>query len=129
MGRPKKNRRKAPEEKIKKGVKVFTKAGVTIHCSECGKANHNKKGHKKYLETLAEQRRNNIVLDDEDVDIPSILEVNLTTICLIHNLYYLLLQLTNYVLSMQHVIQQTTSPLLDPTQQQDNMIFRMQVEV
>jgi hypothetical protein len=100
MGRPKKNRRKAPEEKIKKGVKVFTKAGVTMHCSECGKANHNKKGHKKYLETLAEQRRNNIVLDDEDVDIPSILEVNLTTICLIHNFYYLLLQLTNYVLSM-----------------------------
>jgi hypothetical protein len=44
-------------------------------------------------------------------------------------LLYILLQLTNYVLSMQHVIQQTTSPLLDPTQQQDNMIFRMQVEV
>jgi hypothetical protein len=43
MGRPKKNRKKAPEEKIKKGVKVFTKAGVTIHCSVCGKADHNKK--------------------------------------------------------------------------------------
>jgi hypothetical protein len=31
MGRPKKNRKKAPKEKIKKGVKVFTKAGVTMH--------------------------------------------------------------------------------------------------
>jgi hypothetical protein len=31
MGRPKKNRKKAPEEKKKKGVTVFTKAGVTIH--------------------------------------------------------------------------------------------------
>jgi hypothetical protein len=27
MGRPKKNRKMAPKEKIKKGVKVFTKAG------------------------------------------------------------------------------------------------------
>jgi hypothetical protein len=36
MGRPKKNRKKAPEEKIKKRVKAFTKAGVTIHCSICG---------------------------------------------------------------------------------------------
>jgi hypothetical protein len=27
MGRPKKNRRKAPEEKVKKGVKTITKAG------------------------------------------------------------------------------------------------------
>jgi hypothetical protein len=43
MGRPKKNRRKAPKEKMKQGVKIFTKAGVTIHCSICGKANHNKK--------------------------------------------------------------------------------------
>jgi hypothetical protein len=43
MGRPKKNRKKAPKEKIKKGARVFTKAGVTIHCSVCGKADHNKK--------------------------------------------------------------------------------------
>jgi hypothetical protein len=37
MGRPEKNIRKAPEEKIKKGFNVFTKAGVTIHHFECGK--------------------------------------------------------------------------------------------
>jgi hypothetical protein len=42
MGRTKKNRRKAPKEKMKQGVKTFTKSGVTIHCSVCGKANHKK---------------------------------------------------------------------------------------
>ena len=54
MGRPKKNRRKAPEEVVKRGVKVFTKAGVQIHCSECGQPGHNKKGHQKYVANLAE---------------------------------------------------------------------------
>jgi hypothetical protein len=66
----------APEEKIKKGVKVFTKAGVTIHCSICGIADHNKKGHEKYLESIAEQIQNNIVGEDDEIDIPSIVEVN-----------------------------------------------------
>jgi hypothetical protein len=75
MGRPKKNRRKALEEKIKQGVKIFTKAGVTIHCSVCGKANHNKKGHDEYLETLAELRENIIIGKDDDTDIPSIVHV------------------------------------------------------
>jgi hypothetical protein len=70
MGRPKKNRRKALEEKIKQGVKIFTKAGVTIHCSVCGKANHNKMGHDEYLETLAELRENIIIGKDDDIDIP-----------------------------------------------------------
>jgi hypothetical protein len=37
MGRPKENRKKAPEEKCKKGVVILTKAGVTMHCSMCGK--------------------------------------------------------------------------------------------
>ena len=45
MGRPKKNRRKAPEEKIKKGVKILSRHGVSMHCSECHRAGHNKKGH------------------------------------------------------------------------------------
>ena len=77
MGRPKKNRKKAPEEKIKNGVKTFTKAGVTIHCSVCGKANHNKKGHQKYVDSLAEQIQNSIVGEEEDFDIPEILQVYL----------------------------------------------------
>ncbi|KAM0842405.1 hypothetical protein ACQ4PT_058394 [Festuca glaucescens] len=101
MGRPKKNRKKAPEEKIKKGVKVFTKAGVTIHCSICGIADHNKKGHEKYLESIAEQIQNNIVGEDDEIDIPSIVE---------------------------HVIPHTPNPSMDPTQKQDSMVYRMQVE-
>jgi hypothetical protein len=75
MGRPKKNRTKAPEEKVKKGVTIITKAGTTIHCSVCGKAGHNKKGHNAYVNTQVEQMKQGIVGDDEDVDIPSILEV------------------------------------------------------
>jgi hypothetical protein len=76
MGRPKKNRKKAPEEKIKKGVRVFTKAGVTIHCSVCGKADHNKKGHNNYIARLEQNIENNIVEEDEEVDMPEILQVN-----------------------------------------------------
>jgi hypothetical protein len=76
MGRPKKNRKKAPEEKIKKGVRVFTKAGVTIHCSICGKADHNKKGHNNYIARLEQNIENNIVEEDEEVDMPEILQVN-----------------------------------------------------
>jgi hypothetical protein len=76
MGKPKKNRKKAPEEKINKGLKLFTKAGVTIHCFICGKADHNKKGHQKYLDRLAEQSQNNIIDEDEELDIPSIVEVH-----------------------------------------------------
>jgi hypothetical protein len=49
MGRPKRCRRKAPEEKVKEGVPYFTKAGTIIHCSICGKSGHNKKGHQTYL--------------------------------------------------------------------------------
>jgi hypothetical protein len=79
MGRPKKNRRKAPEEKMKQGVKIFTKAGVTIHCSIYGKANH-KKGHEFFLQTLADLRENNIIVEDDDIDIPSIVQVLLSYI-------------------------------------------------
>jgi hypothetical protein len=36
MGRPKKNRRKTPEEKEKKkGTKILTRSGMTMHCSIC----------------------------------------------------------------------------------------------
>jgi hypothetical protein len=43
MGRPKKNRKKAPEEKVKKGVTILTKAGVTMHYSIRGNPNHKKR--------------------------------------------------------------------------------------
>jgi hypothetical protein len=81
MGRPKKNRKKAPEEKIKKGVTVLTKAGVTMHCSMCGKPDHNKKGHHKYVERQLQEQRENILHEDEEVDIPYILEVTSLWMC------------------------------------------------
>ena len=76
MGRPKKNRKKAPEEKIKKGVKIFTKSGVTMHCSICRQPNHNKKGHAKWVESQMQQQAENIPEENENRDIPYILEVN-----------------------------------------------------
>jgi hypothetical protein len=84
MGRPKKNRRKAPEEKMKKGVKVFTKAGVTIHCSVCGKADHNKRGHLKFVQDQVQQQQDGIIQEDEDYDIPEIIQVrnNNTLYCI-----------------------------------------------
>lgn len=48
MGRPRRNRKKDPEEKqMKDGGKRLTKLGVSMHCSLCGRADHNKKGHNK----------------------------------------------------------------------------------
>jgi hypothetical protein len=84
MGRPKKNRKKTPEEKMKRGKKVFTKARVTIYCSICGKADHNKKGHDKYVQSMAEQIQNNIVGEDEEIDIPSIVGVILIIAMVVH---------------------------------------------
>jgi hypothetical protein len=75
MGRPKKNRKKEPEEKVKNGVKILTKAGVTMHCSVCGKPNHNKKGHAKFVERQLQEQLE-IHGDEEDIEIPEILEVN-----------------------------------------------------
>ena len=48
MGRPKKNRRKGPEEKIKQGAKILSKHGVPMHCSICKREGHNRLGHEKY---------------------------------------------------------------------------------
>jgi hypothetical protein len=73
MGRPKKNRKKAPEEKLKKGRTTLSRHGVTMHCSICGLPDHNKKGHANYiLSQQAEQEEN---VWEEDGDDPSILEV------------------------------------------------------
>ncbi|KAM0917303.1 hypothetical protein ACQ4PT_009611 [Festuca glaucescens] len=74
MGRPKRCRRKAPEEKVKEGVPYFTKAGTIIHCSICGKSGHNKKGHQTYLLSQQQQMEEGVVWEDEEIDIPSILE-------------------------------------------------------
>jgi hypothetical protein len=79
MGRPKKNRRQTPEEKVKKGVKYLNRAGLPMHCSICGKPNHNKKGHDKYIAAL--NLNGGVDMDNEDEeDDPSILEVCLLVV-------------------------------------------------
>ncbi|KAK1666822.1 hypothetical protein QYE76_054981 [Lolium multiflorum] len=98
MGRPKKNRRKAPEEKMKKGVKVFTRAGVHIHCSTCGKSGHNKKGHIKFVQKQMAQQLAGIVEEDEEYDIPDI---------------------------MLNLFPQNPDPTLDPSHRQDHMVYMM----
>ena len=72
LGRPKKNRKKAPEEKIKNGVRVLNRKGVTVHCSICGRADHNRKGHYKWLESLIQD---GIEVVDESYDDPTFLQV------------------------------------------------------
>ncbi|KAM0869263.1 hypothetical protein ACQ4PT_040790 [Festuca glaucescens] len=101
MGRPKRCRRKAPEEKVKKGVTYFTKARTIIHCSICGKSGHNKKGHQTYLLSQQQQMEEGVIWEDGEIDIPSILE---------------------------HIYPQTANPDLDPTNIQESMVYRMQQE-
>lgn len=56
MGRPPKNRKKTPEEKLQKdGSIALNRKGVNMHCSICGKADHNKKGHQKFMEREANE--------------------------------------------------------------------------
>ena len=51
MGSPPKNRRKTPEKKRKKdGTVYLNKKGVAMHCSVCGKDDHNSRGHEKYMQ-------------------------------------------------------------------------------
>ena len=50
LGRPKKSKKKKPEEKVKGGVRHLNKNGATMHCSICGKPDHNRKGHYKYMQ-------------------------------------------------------------------------------
>jgi hypothetical protein len=72
MGRPKKNRRKTPQEKEKKkGTKILTRSGMTMHCSICGNPNHNKKGHNLWVS----QQCNLPITENEEYDDPTILQV------------------------------------------------------
>lgn len=73
MGRPKKNRKKTPEEKKDEGYKYMTKAGVTMYYSICGKPDHNKRGHHNYEREQANDP--SLQEDDQEIDIPEILQV------------------------------------------------------
>jgi hypothetical protein len=68
IGRPKKNRKKDPSEKNGK----LTKHGVTMHCSLCKSADHNKNGQKNHIATTSRPEGTH----EEELDDPSILAVS-----------------------------------------------------
>ena len=73
LGRPKKNRKKTPEEKrSRNGVRYLNKKGVTMHCSICGRADHNRKGHYRWQEALIAE---GVELVDDNYDDPTFLQV------------------------------------------------------
>lgn len=85
MGRPKKSRKKEPEEKKgKDGLKKVTKHGVTMHCSICGAADHNKKGHHNHVND--EPKPIGAEESEEEYDDPSIIAV---IYCLLHSAFYI----------------------------------------
>lgn len=77
VGRPKKSRKKAPVE-LERETKI-TKHGVTMHCSICMSADHNKKGHYKYAKQ--NQGGKGATMEatngatEEEVDDPTVLQV------------------------------------------------------
>ncbi|XP_044390830.1 uncharacterized protein [Triticum aestivum] len=98
MRRPKKSRKKEPEEKKgKDGLKKVTKHGVTMHCSICGAADHNKKGHHNHVNDEAKPR--GAEESEEEYDDPSIIA---------------------------NIMPHRVNPMLDPTQSKDSMVFMMQ---
>jgi hypothetical protein len=57
-----------------------------MHCSICGKPNHNKKGHDKYIAAL--NLNGGVDMDNKDEeDDPSIFEVCLLVVLLLHLTY------------------------------------------
>uniref|UniRef100_A0ACD5Z805 Uncharacterized protein n=1 Tax=Avena sativa TaxID=4498 RepID=A0ACD5Z805_AVESA len=98
MGRPKRNRKKGVKETIKKGVKHITKHGVTMHCSICGKVDHNKKGHNKFMESQRTVQEGVVVAEEGYKDDPSYL---------------------------QHIMPQNANPTMDPTHQVEIMVYKI----
>jgi hypothetical protein len=82
VGRPKKSRRKQPEEKqSKNGGIVMSKHGVIIHCSHCGNPGHNKSGcswFKAGMPPKKQRRKKSRAMpDSDDDDVPIITQENL----------------------------------------------------
>ena len=110
MGRPKKNRKKAPEEKEKMGVKYVTRHGLTMHCGICHKPDHNKKGHYKHVQAQQVQDTDGVQTEqvqdqaeqEDEYDDPVIL---------------------------QSIIPQNPSPTQDPSVVVDTMVYKMAQEV
>jgi hypothetical protein len=82
VGRPKKSRRKQPEEKqSKRGGTMMSKHGVVIHCSHCGNPGHNKSGCSWYKAGMPPKKqarkRKRAVPNDSEEDAPVITQVSL----------------------------------------------------
>ncbi|XP_044438029.1 uncharacterized protein [Triticum aestivum] len=100
MGRPKKNRKKEPEEKQdKNGLKKISKHGVTMHYSICGAAAHNKKGHHNHLNEKPRPVPAEEAEEEEDYADQSI---------------------------TANIMPHRVIPQLDPTQRPDCMVYKMQ---
>ncbi|KAM0921562.1 hypothetical protein ACQ4PT_006755 [Festuca glaucescens] len=103
VGRPKKNRRKQPEEKqSKKGGLVMSKHGVIIHCSHCGNPGHNKSGCSWYKAGMPPKKqrikKSRAMPDDSEEDnvpvITQVISIEYELIILLRNAYSVLIYLT-----------------------------------
>ena len=94
MGRPKKNRRKTPEEVEKNGEKSINKKGVKMHCSICKESSHNKKGHDKWVQEHLSSENAQGETEDEEFDNPTMLQVTYSTISVICYISWLLYHVT-----------------------------------
>lgn len=75
-GRVRRNRKKTPEEI---GKRKLSKTGVTMHCSICHRADHNKKGHHMYVNTPQGQPMMDISSEDDDYEVNHLLVISVNT--------------------------------------------------
>ena len=93
---------------MKGGVRVLNKNGVTMHCSICGRPDHNMKGHYKYQESQMGPRD---AIEDEDYDDPTFVEVHNLFLAFYINLSELLCSSHN---SSHFVVQNIFPHLANP---------------
>lgn len=132
VGRPKKCRRKQPQEVQGKNGPKMSKHGVEMHCSDCQQLGHNKKGRqlrKTGLRPKQQPKRKITPLVDDEAEAD--LEPVVTQVCTEyrfykHQLYILILFVTNnLVLLIQDVMQPCPSIQPYPT---NTMLSQMAVE-
>jgi hypothetical protein len=79
------------------------------------------------MQKQQEEMNMGIVGEDQEIDIPEIIQVLYNCADFIHaSVIYSFFYPTHY---LQHVQQQYTNPNLDPPNVVDSMVYRMQVEV
>ena len=82
------------------------------------------------MDSLAEQQANGVVGEDEEVDIPEILEVHFSLYTSQFTMFHALhIVLSNCACMIAPCDPTTPNPSMDPTQQEGSIIFMMQQEV